>query len=312
MTMLRYSFCVALALTLCTPAAAKDQTDAALDLSRGWQDGNAEPIEGPDGRVLYLYGRSQPQLVCAPFRICDVALEPGEVIQKDGVKTGDGARWIIDGSRVGTGADMVEHVLVKPEQSGLRTSLFIATDRRSYMIELLSSEGDYTGQIGFLYGNPGSAASGSPLSSGVRLLSPPEPVVLEPAVAADPRADGHEVLGANLNFAYRIVGPSVPWRPVRVYDDGVKTFVDLDRAVVDARELPVLLVNDTGARDSMVNVRYANGRFVVDRLFDNASLVIGKGWRQKRVRIERTGRSTPLTDSGDRRQVVGKTPGRQQ
>lgn len=306
--MRRYGLFTLLVLVIGTPAHAKDQTDSALELSRGWQEGSVEPIEGPDGRVLYLYGRSQPQLVCAPFRICDIALEPGEVIQRDGVKTGDGARWIIDGSRVGEGADIVEHVQVKPELSGLRTSLSIATNRRFYLIELLSSEGDYTGQIGFLYGRPGSESEGSPLSGGVRQLPPPEPVRTVPGRSDAPQEAGHTVLGANLNFAYEIRGPSVPWRPVRVYDDGVKTFVDMNRAVVSARELPVLLINDTGARDAMVNVRYANGRFVVDRLFDNASLVIGKGWRQKRIRITRTGRSTPLTDPGDRRQVIG-TPG---
>lgn len=292
------AFALVLAVVAPVPAAAKGETDEALRLANAWQSGDGPVTTSSDGRVLFLFGQSRPTVVCAIFTVCDIGLEPGEVI--DSVNLGDAARWDVQQARVGEPGALTEHLVIKPLDTELRTTMFIATNRRAYMIELVSDDRDAMSKVGFLYPSGGArdggivarrAASGGGGRRGdVELLPPPEPRSEEPTViTVDPTPVGDEVIAGNLDFGYRIGAASVPWRPIRAYDDGRRTYIDLDRDRVASGELPVLLVNDTDRRGRMINYRYdaEAARFVVDGLFDSASLVLGKGGRGKKVSIRR-------------------------
>ena len=298
------SFAVALGLVVASVmpevAVAKSETDEALRLAQKWQSEDGPVTTSSEGRVMFLFGQTRPTVVCAIFTVCDVGLEPGEVI--DSVNLGDAARWDVQQARVGEAGALTEHLVIKPLDTELRTTMFIATNRRAYMIELVSDDRDAMSKVGFLYPNGAAPAGGSgaatPTRSGgvqrgdVALLPPPEPAREAPSViTVDPTPVGDEVIAGNLNFAYRIGSGRVPWRPIRAYDDGRKTYIDLDRDRVASAELPVLLVNDTDRRGGMINYRYntREARFVVDGLFDSASLVLGKGGRGKKVSIRRVG-----------------------
>ena len=285
-----------------SPAFAKGETDEALRLARKWQGDDGPVTNSSDGRVLFLFGRSRPTVVCAIFTVCDIGLEVGEVI--DSVNLGDAARWDVQQARVGEPGFLTEHLVIKPLDTELRTTMFIATNRRAYMIELVSDDTDAMSKVGFLYPNSAGGARagdgdrrratdarGTPRGD-VALLPPPDPAREGPAVVVrDTAPVGDEVVAGNLDFGYRIGSADVPWRPIRAYDDGRRTFIDLDRDRVASAELPVLLVNDTDRRGGMINYRYdtERARFVVDGLFDSASLVLGKGGRGKKVRIRRVG-----------------------
>jgi len=88
----------------------------------------------------------------------------------------------------------------------------------------------------------------------------------------------------DLNFRYEIDGEN-HWTPLRVFDDGSHTYIDLPKEAT-FREAPILLVQD-GGQDRLVNYRLHGSRFVVDTLFDKAVLLTGVGSEQKKVTITR-------------------------
>lgn len=78
-----------------------------------------------------------------------------------------------------------------------------------------------------------------------------------------------EYLG-NLDFGYSISGSS-PWKPVRVYNDGTKTIIQMPPKMRQT-EAPSLLVLN-GDEEVIVNYRLQGDRFIVDQLFDKAMLI---------------------------------------
>ena len=272
-------------LVTSTPVSATSQTSEALKLASQWQKSDVKPLLGDDGRVLFAYGLSQPHIVCAPLKLCDIALEAGELVND--VKVGDNARWVLDGAVVGTNETRIEHIIVKPKQAGLENTLFIATNRRAYSINLISHATQNMGKVGFTYNDSGATLPGSRATlSGLAALYEDRPSDLKGAQEVDVLTD-RDILGSNLNFSYRISGDSVSWTPVRVYDDGIKTFIDFDVKKIQSRELPALMIYDTNALGSMVNYRVQRGRYIVDGLFDQAGLVLGVGRKQAKVAIHR-------------------------
>jgi type IV secretion system protein VirB9 len=79
-----------------------------------------------------------------------------------------------------------------------------------------------------------------------------------------------------LNFGYRVRtvrGARPAWAPVRVFDDGRRTWIEFP-AGVEAGDLPPLFViTPEGAE--LVNYRVEGARYVVDRVFDAAELRLG-------------------------------------
>ncbi len=287
-----------LALTsgLSSSRLAADEVDKALELARHWQGGTSPVIRSPDGRILFSYGQSQPTIVCAIFSLCDLRLEPGEIVES--VNIGDSYRWDIVQARAGEGDTLEEHIVIKALEPDTRTTLFVGTNRRSYLIELVGTSNDTMGQVGFIYGDTpigralgaGGARTGN---SDIELLPPPPRPVEAPVIAVAAAPVGQEVVAENLNFEYTISGARVPWRPIRVFDDGKQTFIDFDDQRITGRELPVFLVNDTDTRGSMVNYRYdTRGRMIVDTLFDRGTLMLGHGRSAVKVFVARTSRGT--------------------
>jgi len=267
---------------------AAGESDKALELARSWQSADSTVIRSPDGRILFSYGQSQPTIVCAVFQLCDLRLEPGEIVQS--VNVGDAQRWDIIQARSGAQGATSDHVVIKALAPDIRTSLFVGTDRRSYLIELVGTQNDTMGSVGFLYGTSRSGTRAARGGSDIELLSPPPQPDEPQTIAAAPAPVGQEVLAGNLNFEYRITGDRVAWRPIRVFDDGKQVFLDFDTSDVQGRELPIFLVNDTESRGAMINYRYdPRGRMTVDGLFDHGTLMLGKGRKAQKVQVKRVG-----------------------
>jgi type IV secretion system protein VirB9 len=70
---------------------AKEQQ--AVALARHWKSRAEMPQRGENGEVRFLYGATLPTVVCAPLQVCDLALQPGEIINS--VNVGDKVRWNI-------------------------------------------------------------------------------------------------------------------------------------------------------------------------------------------------------------------------
>ncbi|WP_449257302.1 P-type conjugative transfer protein TrbG [Bosea sp. (in: a-proteobacteria)] len=204
------------------------------------------------------------QVYAAPGQITDIALEPGESLTGTGpIAAGDTARWIIGDTESGSGATRRVHVLVKPSRPDITTNVVITTDRRTYMLELRSGQKPYMPSVAWSY--PRSAAE------------PGQSIPATPAIPA---------LSAR-NYRYGLTGDNPPWRPVSVYDDGRRVYVEFPRGIVQG-ELPPIFVIGPEGEAQIANTRVYRNILIVDRLFGAAELRLGSGKQQQTVRIART------------------------
>ncbi|WP_243841294.1 P-type conjugative transfer protein TrbG [Novosphingobium sp. PhB55] len=210
-------------------------------------------------------------VMTAPDRVTDIALQPGENLVA--VASGDTARWVIGDTTSGQGDTKRTHVLVKPYSPGLATNLVITTDRRSYHLALSSS-----GEIAM------SALSWTYPAD--ELVAIKRAVVA--AEAAKPIAAG--LSAESLNFNYEISGDKPTWRPLRAFDDGRQTFVQLPASIVLDEAPPLFLVDEKGTAQ-LVNYRLSGRYYVVDRIFNAAELRLGTK-NQQIVRIQRVAEGT--------------------
>jgi type IV secretion system protein TrbG len=108
------------------------------------------PTPGADGRVVYAYGAGMPVVVCAPLRVCAIELEPGEHVQSQ-PQIGDARRWEVTPVASGSGLDQTALLIVKPIEAGLDTDLVVPTDRRTYVLRLVSDPLRYISRVAFRY-----------------------------------------------------------------------------------------------------------------------------------------------------------------
>jgi type IV secretion system protein VirB9 len=89
-----------------------------------------------------------------------------------------------------------------------------------------------------------------------------------------------------VNFDYTIRGGDDHIRPLRVFDDGAKTYIQMPPEI-QHREAPALLVVGKDGKGEMTNYRVKDQTYIVDRLFDHANLVLGSGKKAQKVEISR-------------------------
>lgn len=249
--------------------AINKQEAAGLRIARDFSsDGRmaTSPGVGEQGRLMFPLG-SNPSVVCSVLQVCDIALQPGE--QVNSLNAGDSYRWNIEFAIAGKNGVPQYHILVKPHDVGLNTTLFIATDRRTYHIRLKSHRTKFMPAVGFIYPEDQQAAlkkaqeeanwfrSSNVLSTGQSLT--------------------------NLNFDYKIKGDNPPWKPLRVYNDGIRTYIQMPRTMAQGEAPTLLIVRD--GENTLVNYRLEGDRFVVDTIFDQAVLLTGVGKHQSKVVI---------------------------
>ena len=256
-----------------------EQEKAGLDISRKWvasTSASVKPVPGPDGTIRFLFGQSQPSIVCAVLQVCDVELQPGE--QVSSVNLGDAVRWLVEPALSGGGEEAIQHLVIKPLDVGLETSLMVTTNRRTYHLRLRSHRTEYMPRVAFSY--PESAVS-------------KWATVKKQAATRQAQTGGkttNEYLG-NLDFGYRVNG-NAPFKPTRVYNDGVKTIIEMPSTFSQGEAPTLLVIRESGSMfkkddEVMVNYRVQDGRYVVDTLFEKAVLVAGVGLGQRKITIER-------------------------
>jgi P-type conjugative transfer protein TrbG len=234
--------------------------------------------------VEFLYGeRAVFDVVAAPGRITDLVLEAGEaLVASNSIAAGDTVRWVIGDTTSGEGAARRVHILVKPVQAGLSTNLIINTTRRTYHVDLRASQRAFLSQVRWRYPAATIAADARAAAPLVMAVAPVTLVEIPPA-PGDPVV---AVKPAVFNHAYRIKGTAA-WRPIAVFDDGSRTYVDFGSGVVMTDLPPLFLVGEDGKTSQLVNYRVEGRRLVVDRLFARAELRMGlKRW-ERRVRLDR-------------------------
>lgn len=238
-----------------------------MDISGQWRGSRGLVTKGPDGKVIFLYGEIQPSVVCSPLQVCDIELQAGEVVRD--VLVGDTVRWKVEPATSGAVGGQAIHLIVKPAEPGLVTSMVVTTSRRTYHIQLKSHESQYMARVGFEY----------PENVSARLAD------------INARLEASTIPGAGvpaeqLNFQYSVSG-NARWRPTRVYSDGQKTYIQFPRSVA-GQDAPVLFVV-SGGENRIVNYRMKGTMMVVDYHVDRAVLVSGVGWHKEKITIRRGG-----------------------
>lgn len=267
------------------------------------------------GLVTFAYGSGIPTVVCALLELTDLAFEKGESILS--VQLGDSVRWNIESAISGSANDSVEHLIVKPLEAGLKTSMLITTDRRTYHIRLKSTEADYMPAVVFSYPNslklPSKKHYGddsylqytsnydsnedhndySETNSSLKYYSSVQNVSYEgnsrPALNV---AATYNDSTQRRNYNYSVDGDS-KIIPQNVYDDGKRTFIVMNNPI-NSSYLPVLQEISSESflffgedKTNTINFTYFDNTFVVDGIYSHLRLISKNGEEKQSADVVR-------------------------
>jgi type IV secretion system protein TrbG len=213
-----------------------------------------------ESKTIYNYVPDAIYLIYgAVNHVIDIQLQPGEKPSGAPV-AGDTVRWIVGETVSGSGANAITHILIKPTQAGIETNFLITTDRHAYRLYAKSSDTFFVPTVGWNYPDDSMAAFASIKREQQRL---------------DSQVAGPNLVADNLNFKYRIdPDGDYSWTPVRVFDDGQKTYLQMAPGMRHS-EAPAFFVKNEKELN-LVNYRVKGDYFVVDRLFEEGELRCGK------------------------------------
>ena len=250
-----------------------EPADEKLRVSRANAEARVAPTREGYVNAIQVWPYSDGalyQVYAAPGRVTVISLQAGEELVT--VAAGDTVRWIVGDTSSGTGADLRVNVLVKPIRKGLKTNLVITSNRRTYLIELTSTEKAWMASVSWEYPKDRMLALQRQAQS---------------AKAAAPVDAGLSL--EQLRFRYAITGANPPWKPLRAFDDGQKVYIHFPAGIAQGEQPPLFVIGAQGD-GQLVNYRYRAPYVIVDRLFGAAELRLGGGKDSQGevVRIERT------------------------
>ena len=253
-----------------TAPAAPESADEKVRVSRANAEARIAPTREGYVNAIQVWPFTDGalyQVYASPGRVTVVSLQPGEELVT--VAAGDTVRWIVGDTSSGRGDALRVNVLVKPIRSGLKTNLVITTSRRTYLLELTSTEKAWMASVSWDYPRD-------------RMLALQRQA--QAASAAAPVDTGLSL--EKIRFRYAVSGSNPPWKPLRAFDDGEKVYIQFPPGIAQG-ELPPLFVIGAQGDGQLVNYRFRSPYYIVDRLFGAAELRLG-GNGGDLVRIERT------------------------
>ncbi|MGU1745187.1 P-type conjugative transfer protein TrbG [Pseudomonas aeruginosa] len=249
---------------------APEPADEKVRVSRANQEARVAPSREGYVNAIQVWPYSDGalyQVYAAPGRVTVIMLQAGEELVT--VAAGDTVRWIVGDTSSGAGDALRVNVLVKPIRSDLKTNLVITTSRRTYLVELTSTEKAWMASVSWDYPKD-------------RMLALQRQA--QTAQATVPVDTGLSL--EKIRFRYAISGSNPPWQPLRAFDDGEKVYIQFPTGIAQG-ELPPLFVIGAQGDGQLVNYRFRSPYYIVDRLFGAAELRLG-GDKGDAVRIERT------------------------
>ncbi|MCU0761976.1 MAG: P-type conjugative transfer protein TrbG [Hydrogenophaga sp.] len=256
---------------------AHEPADERLRVSRANTEARVAPTREGYVNAIQVWPYTDGalyQVYAAPGRVTVISLQAGEELVT--VAAGDTVRWVVGDTSSGSGDALRVNVLVKPVRTGLKTNLVITTNRRTYLIELTSTERTWMASVSWDYPKDRmlalqrqsqAAQTAAPVDAGLSL--------------------------ERIRFRYAISGSTPPWKPLRAFDDGEKVYIQFPAGIAQG-ELPPLFVIGAQGDGQLVNYRFRSPYYIVDRLFGAAELRLGAD-KGDVVRIERTDGVPPTT-----------------
>lgn len=201
------------------------------------------------------------EITSAVDHVTDIQLKPGEVLTT-APTSGDTVRWSIGVMKSGALPEETTHLIVKPLDDRIQTNLIIATNQHVYQLRLKSGA-FHMPVVAWNYPEDSARA----LQAAVQREASQEPTVAP----------------EQLRFGYAIEPEDkYPWTPVRVFDDGNKTFIQMPKAMKTS-DAPALFLLEDDSEPLLTNYRIKGDYYIVDRLLERAELRVGAS---KKVTIE--------------------------
>ena len=249
-------------------------TIAALAMSKLALETDPQPHQAPDGTVVYTFGKGIPIIVCSLLRLTQINLEPGEVVEKDGLDLADTKDFEVSARHAGSGPDSFSYLVVKPTLDNSETTMTIGTDRRVYYLRLRSTGLQYMSRVAFSYPDEELARKKAQAErekaeaqdrAKLAALAPPASLKRWDYIATRHGRDARYLL------------------PLAVGDDGAHTRIQFSQDV-RVRGLPVLQINDESG-PIPANTHWEENTLIVDALFEDGCLLQGVGKNQQKVCI---------------------------
>lgn len=198
------------------------------------------------------------EIYCQPYRITDLALEPGEMVLENPFIS-ESQVWEMGAGVSRKNGQDVQHFYLKPDVSGLTTSMIIITDRRVYHLLLKSFRDCYMAMVEFEYPNtmPYTVKTDAMIE---RMNSKANAIS-----GIDPK-----FLSFDYKMSYSIFKKPL-WLPKRVYDDGRRTYIQMDETVLHTQS-PVLFNH----KNERLNYRVDKNLIIIDELIEKVTLRRGK------------------------------------
>ncbi len=225
--------------------------------------------EYKDGRLQGWVYRDNAvyKVVCQTYHSTMILFEPGEeMVETPYISEPD--VWKISRGIGQKDGLPQHHLVIKPDYSGLNSTLIVVTNRRIYQMELESTKTTYMPKVSWVY--PRAIQDSE---SWMRWQQQKQ--LTTEFTGVDPEL---------LSFDYKMRHPvlSKPaWLPTQVYDDGVKTYIILDNMSL-LTEYPVAF----NERNEIINYRTKENTIIIDQLIEKVTLRLG---RQKVVITKKKG-----------------------
>ena len=131
---------------------AKEPADEQVRVSRANRDARIAPTREGYLNTIQVWPFSDGalyQVYTSPGRVTVINLQVGEDLVT--VAAGDTVRWIVGDTASGSGNELRRSVRVKTTRTDLKTNLVITTTRRTYLIELTSTEQAWMASVSWDY-----------------------------------------------------------------------------------------------------------------------------------------------------------------
>ncbi|GHV06751.1 hypothetical protein FACS189485_15810 [Spirochaetia bacterium] len=233
--------------------------------------GTVSPENYSHAARVYDYHHDQVfEIYTQILRTTDIYLEPGEfAVELPFIS--DSERWIVGAGINQQNGQLIQHIYIKPKESGLEASMIINTDRRVYHILLRSYSTVYMPIVRWDYQNkgfplnfasPGMLPQAANIANGI---TPQGVSLTEDIEYVDPRF---------LSFDYKIkfnVFRRPSWMPRLIYDDGKKTYIVFDESALQM-ELPGIFEN----KRDIINYRVDGDLVIIDKLIETITVTYKK------------------------------------
>jgi type IV secretion system protein VirB9 len=217
------------------------------------------PLKFVNGMMFYPWDETFVyEIHTQPYRTTDIRLEPGEQVLEMPFLSEEKV-WEIGAGVSRTNGQDTQHFFVKPTYANLTTSMIIITDRRVYHLLLKSFADRWMVMAQWEY--PGAM----PYTIKTEAMN---------RRATELTGDGLWVNPEFLSFDYKMtysLFKKPAWLPKRVYDDGRKTYIELDEKMLHM-EAPVLF----NQRNERINYRVRKNLVIIDELIEKITVRRGR------------------------------------